>query len=422
MSNLSPLQNNVTNLQSAVKTSGLPSLEIYSIFLTSYLNKKFITNLINSLTYQADLTLIIPSSNNIEIFAFLKQFIYSISKDLREDTKLTIPKKHYIVLLEITRKLIELREDVAYSFVNYDNLLERFNTSDQYALNVLQDVVDNPILDTKAFKLLFDNIIQDIQIYNQMQVAKNSVYKWNTFINESGNEIANESSALNWVKQFKDAISEAHSGLSELTVLQKNENATDYLCFFDKESVKDSLDSILTFLKTSYRTYKTGYSLFDDNLSGIESSSVTVIAGPSNHAKSIFMLNIAKAIMENHEPENEVSTFIFVTLEDDINKLFRRILSIFGNYDVDVIKELFTKTSEILQNTSYADILGKEVIGRVTNILNEITESSILSITQGKRQFIIKHSSENSFSMGDASRFIDTLELSGHKVRGLFID
>lgn len=126
--------------------------------------------------------------------------------------------------------------------------------------------------------------------------------------------------------------------------------------------------------------------------------------------------------MENHEPENEVSTFIFVTLEDDINKLFRRILSIFGNYDVDVIKELFTKTSEILQNTSYADILGKEVIGRVTNILNEITESSILSITQGKRQFIIKHSSENSFSMGDASRFIDTLELSGHKVRGLFID
>lgn len=423
MSNTFPVPSNVTSLQSAVKQGATSNLAIYSEFLPIYFNKKFLTNLINSLTYQADLTLVLPSSNNIEIFTFLKQFIYSLLKDLKEDLTLTIPKKHYIVLLEIIRKLIELREDVAYSFVNYDNLLERFNTSDQYALNILQDVVDNPILDNKTFKILFDNIIQDIQIYNQMQVAKNSLFKWSMFVNDSNNELtSSNSSALNWVKQFKDAIVEANSGLSELTILQKNEHATDYLVFFDKDSVKESLSSIFSFLKTSYRTYKTGYSLFDDNISGIESSSVTVIAGPSNHAKSIFMLNLAKSIMELNETKDEIDTFIFVTLEDDINKLFRRILSIFGNYDVEVIKKLFTKTSEILQNAEYQDILGKDVVERVKNIVIEITEASILSVTQGKKQFIIKHSSENSFSMGDASRFIDTLELSGHKVRGLFID
>jgi len=423
MSNTLPVPNNVTNLQSSVKSTNPSSLNIYSDFLPLYLNKKFLSNLINSLTYQADLTLVLPSSNNIEIFTFLKQFIYSLLKDLRDEINLTIPKKHYIVLLEIIRKLIELREDVAYSFVNYDNLLERFNTTDQYVLNILQEVVDNPILDNKTFKLLFDNIIQDIQIYNQMQIAKNSLFKWSMFVNDSNNELtSSNSSALNWVKQFKDAIVEANSGLSELTVLQKNEQATDYLLFYDKESIKESLSSIFSFLKTSYRTYKTGYSLFDDNISGIESSSVTVIAGPSNHAKSIFMLNIAKAMMEINETKDEIDTFIFVTLEDDINKLFRRILSIFGNYDVNIIKELFTKTSEILQNTQYQDILGKDVVDRVKNIVTSITESTILSITQGKKQFIIKHSSENTFSMGDASRFIDTLELSGHKVRALFID
>lgn len=122
----------------------------------------------------------------------------------------------------------------------------------------------------------------------------------------------------------------------------------------------------------------------------------------------------------NENTSEEV--FVFITLEDDINKLFRRILSIFGNYDTKVIKAVFTKSSDILQNTSYTDILGKDVIERMGSILENITESSILSVTQGNKRFIIKHSSENSFSMGDASRFIDTLHLSGLQVRAMFID
>jgi hypothetical protein len=133
------------------------------------------------------------------------------------------------------------------------------------------------------------------------------------------------------------------------------------------------------------------------------------------------MLNIAKAIMTFNENTSE-EVFVFITLEDDINKLFRRILSIFGNYDTKVIKAVFTKSSDILQNTSYTDILGKDVIERMGSILENITESSILSVTQGNKRFIIKHSSENSFSMGDASRFIDTLHLSGLQVRAMFID
>jgi hypothetical protein len=403
--------------------SNAQNLTVYSNFILNYLNKKFLTNLINSLVYHADLTLVIPSSNNIEIFHFLKQFVYSLTDDLKDAQDLTIPKKHYIVLLSLIKKLIDIKEDVAYSFISYENLLEHFKTSDQYVVNILQDVVEHPLEDNKAFQKLFDSIVQDIQIYNQMQVIKNTIFKWNMFISESQNEHSSiNNSALNWVKQFKDTIVEANSGLSELTVLQKNENATDYLMFYDKESVKESLSSILSFLKTSYRTYKTGYKLFDDNISGIESSSVMIIAGPSNHAKSpSFMLNIAKAIMTFNENTSE-EVFVFITLEDDINKLFRRILSIFGNYDTKVIKAVFTKSSDILQNTSYTDILGKDVIDRLGSILENITESSILSVTQGNKRFIIKHSSENSFSMGDASRFIDTLHLSGLQVRGLFID
>jgi hypothetical protein len=123
-----------------------------------------------------------------------------------------------------------------------------------------------------------------------------------------------------------------------------------------------------------------------------------------------------------NESETDDEAFVFITLEDDINKLFKRILSIFGNYDNVVVKKLFLKTSEILQNSEHVNVLGKDITETVTNMLNDITVDSIISVTQGKKKFIIKHSSENSFSMNDAMRFIDTLDLSGCKVKALFID
>jgi hypothetical protein len=122
-----------------------------------------------------------------------------------------------------------------------------------------------------------------------MQIIKSAIFKWDVFIKDSHNEsYSDNDSALNWVKKFKDTIIEANNGLSELTVLKKNESATDYLIFSDKDSISKSLTSIFSFLKNSYKVYKTDYDIIDDNLSGIESSSVTIISGPSNHAKSIF--------------------------------------------------------------------------------------------------------------------------------------
>jgi len=255
-----------------------------------------------------------------------------------------------------------------------------------------------------------------------MQVIKPVIVKWDFFIKESQNESYGQNdSALNWVKKFKDTILEASNGLSELTVLKKTENLIDYLIFSDEESIKESLSSIFSFLKTSYKTYKTGYDLIDSSLSGIESSSVTVISGPSNHAKSIFMLNIAKNVIEQNDT-NDNDAFVFITLEDDINKLFRRILSIFGNYDNVIIKKAFMKASEVLQTNKDSDVFNADSKTNIETILENITRQSIITVTQGKKKFIIKHSSENSFSMNDAMRFIDSLDLSGSKVKALFID
>lgn len=423
MPSLTTVVNNVTSLQPAVKQPD-HSLSAYTIFLSNYLNKQFLSNILSCLVYQADLTLVLPSSNNIEVYSFLNTFVYDLFSELKNDNQdLNIPRKHYLSLLNFIKEIISLKEDASYSFVNYDNLLSYYKGVEHFVKNVLSEVVDNPIPDNESFVKLFSSIIQDIQIYNQMKVVKFNIFKWDDFLKQSNDENFNNS-PMNWVKKFKDIIIEANSSLTELTVLKKNETLSDYLMFSDEESIKTSVESIITFLKTSFRTYKTGYDLIDDSLSGIESSSVTVISGPSNHAKSLFMVNIVKQLIENTEPDSKDNneTFVFITLEDDINKLFRRILSIFGNYDASVIKNLFNRSSEILRNTEISQVLGQNVIGDVKSLLFNIAKSSILTVTQGKKKFVIKHASENSFSMGDANRFIETLTMSGHNVKGLFID
>ena len=307
----------LTNSNPAVQNQLENNTSVYSNFLLNYLNKQFFSNFINTLVYQADLTLVVPSSNNIEIFIYLKKFTSSLITDLKDNNDLNIPKQHYFTLLSLTKKLIEIREDVSYSFINYENLSQHFNSTNQFVTSILQNVVDNPIENVSSFQKMFDSIIQDIDIYNQMQVIKSTIYKWNMFLNDSNDDSKQDLSALNWVKNFKDTILEANSGLSELTVLKQNESVSDYLMFYDKASVKESLSTILNFLKTSYRTYKTGYELLDNNISGVESSSVIIISGPSNHAKSIFMLNICKSLMQLNESAEDNEVFIFVTLEDD---------------------------------------------------------------------------------------------------------
>jgi hypothetical protein len=208
--------------------------------------------------------------------------------ELNNDNQdLSIPKKYYGNLIRFIREIVSLKNDASYAFLNYDSLLSQYKGVEQFVKSVLTEVVDNQITDNDTFVKTFNSIIQDIQIYNQMKVVKFNVFKWDEFIRQSHEDGANNS-PMNWVKKFKDIIIEANSGLTELTVLKKNESSSDYLMFSDEDSIKNSLKSIISFLKTSFRTYKTGYSLIDDCISGIDSSSVTVISGPSNHAKSLF--------------------------------------------------------------------------------------------------------------------------------------
>ncbi len=259
----------------------------------------------------------------------------------------------------------------------------------------------------------------ELQIYNQFKFLRPTLKELDGFITDSNNY---SGSIINWLKNFNNIILKASTNLSELSALKKEGLTDSYFIFSDKESAKEPVTKIMEFLKTSFRIYKTGYNILD-NSDSIDSSSLTVIAGPTNHAKSIFMINIIKRMIENNKDFDENDAFVFVSLEDDQFKIFKRLSSIFGNYDNRMIKSLFSQSSNLLtSNNDMSNMSESATYERLFSLFEEVTNNSIVDITNGKIKFVIKYAGENSFSSSDACRMLDSLIFQGMKPRALFID
>lgn len=356
-------------------------IKFYSKFLLRYLNKNFLNDLINILIF---------SNEKLEIENFIKTLKSELSEDLQ------IPIDHYRELLDIILEINNSKSENV--FITYDNFLNYFNSNNRFILSIFENVIKNKIDDVITFNNLYVKLINDIELFFQVQNIKTILYKLDL--------IKDDENPIKWLKLFKEAIKDANNLFNNT---DKNNNC---LVFNDENSIKVSVNSILEFIKNSYRSYKTGYDIFDYNISGIESSTVTIISGPSNHAKSIFMINIFKSFLELNDDDG---VYILITLEDDINKLFRRIISIFGNYDNNLIKQIFNISSDLLQKN-------KNYYNKINSIIEEITFNSIINITKSKKTIVLKHSSENTFSMKDVIKIIDEYENKGQKVKAVFID
>jgi hypothetical protein len=130
-------------------------------------------------------------------------------------------------------------------------------------------------------------------------------------------------------------------------------------------------------------------------------------------------------IKENLADFDKDDCVLFVTLEDDIYKLSRRFMSIFGHYHPENVKSLFAKGYEV---TRSQQIMGQDLqhnnkmAEQIQAIFNTLLQASIARVTQGKVSLIIKHCNENTFSYGDLGRFIDRLKVEGYNVKMVFVD
>ena len=388
--------------------------DVYSSFLINFINIDFLSKLMNVSLYQSDFSSSIGSGDNDqEIIKFFNKFFMSLKKDIRDAPNLNIQVKPILNLVYLNEKVLNLRGDLATTLISYDNIFNHFTRLDTTTKKVVQDIVQNKrINDQEEFRKRLEEVLGIIELYNKFNVvALSNAKKFGALVTDA---FQGATDATSWVNGYIETIQDGYSTLSELREMTKKEKFTDYMMFDDDNSVEPISAELIRFLGESFNRFKTGYPTIDRSGGGIESGSVTIISGPSNHAKSIFMINIIKNVIELNEwKENDA--VLMITLEDDKFKLLSRTIGIFGNCNATGVKNGYDQVSRILNKNPELESVSKE-------FWDKQLKETITSVTKNKCRLIMMHSNENSFSMRDVSKFIDKLKMSGINIRLVGVD
>ncbi|MBC8427608.1 MAG: hypothetical protein H8D97_01820 [Proteobacteria bacterium] len=389
--------------------------DVFSRLLTGYLNKEFLSKLLSMSLYQSDFNS--NEGNDHELIKYFKDFLISLRKDIKEAQNLNINHRVIYSLIDINVALLDLRKNITVRLAGYDTVFNHFTKLDTTARVTIQGVIDNDrIRDTVKFRERLDEIIKLIDVYYKFKkLAMPALRELGALWVES------EQSAINpitYVSAVAGMFVNGYSNMSKLSDISDNDKFKNYMIFDNKSSVGPVSKELVKFLSTSFNRYRTGYPVIDKACGGgIESGSVSIISGPSNHAKSIFMINIIRNVLElNDLKENEA--LLMVTLEDDKFKLLSRILSIFGNFSAIDIKEGYKYTNNIINKNP-------DLISVTEDFWNNQINESIISITNnnGKTcKLIIMHGDENEFSMTNINKFIDQRKMEGTIIKFVAID
>jgi replicative DNA helicase len=419
------IQHNVIPLnQHQKKTPSTDAADsLLSTFVSKFTTPQFIENTLNVLLYPSSPNIAIQSS--VDITTFLKKFIILVRKDLatvkiNSEIPVNVIRKYFDTL----KYVLDIKSDMSTIQITYHNVLQYFQKRDINIDKLLRQVVNTQLTSLVSYRQLFDDILLNIQAYNELHSVRSTFIEFDIFMNDAKN---NETPILNTLKNYKELISNSYSSLSKLEVVSKTDNLSDYFVLGgDKDELSKVSQSLTTFLQSGYNFYKTGYSLIDLNLGGLESGSVTIISGPSNHAKSIFMINLVSKIVQNNEFEPN-DCLLFITLEDSIYKLIRRVISIFGNYCSVTVRDIFIRLSKILKEQK--DIKSEKIatsnsaiIKDVVILIEKLLEDSLRELSGKNVKVILKHSDENTFSPQDTVKFMNDRTLVGYKIKALAID
>jgi replicative DNA helicase len=397
-------------------------VSIYNVFLIKYTNKEFLTKFVNVCLYQADLSVIAGINKNNEVIKFFRTFLNHLSEDIKQSKSLNIPSKPLLNTIGVIKKILDIKEDAAARLLTYDTVEKHFSTVDAFCQRIIEQVKEDRIDNFQKFKSELEDVTSHITLYNQIKEIKFFSDELDILREDSSR---GDTSPLNLLKTYKTVIDKAHSILSSPTFrnISSEGNEQTYLEFFDESSLSGITSSLLKYLSTSFNFFKSDYKLIDDYLDGIESSSVYVVSAASNVGKSLYMINLLRKLIIN--PLNKFDPndmIIFITLEDDIYKLTRRLLSIFGNINPKIAKKLFVHCSELIKQNEEIDIKSQSIKNAILKLLERIINSAIHSITKDRVRLFIVHSNEHGFCMNDASTLIDRKKAEGYNVKALFVD
>ena len=396
--------------------------KLVSAFISKFLNDKFIEKIVNVSLYHVDYKTVSRTGKTSTTTAIMRKFLIECFKDLdkMKTISLDFPITTVKSWLQFAKKVIDIKSDTNSRLLNYDNLDIHFNNAHLSVLKMIQNIKNSRLTSIDDFREMYESVLETIQVANELRRTSNTLYNIDELINTINN--SNEP-LIDIAKSYKNVILEAYSDISQFSIINKASELSDYILISDENSVKDVAKSMTTYLATGYSFYKSGFNLIDSTIGGIESANVHMICGPTNNAKSIFMINLAwQMILNNiHEFENG-DCFVFYTLEDDIYKLMRRFISIFGNYSTPAIKHLFVKSSNLFKRQSDKTIdENNPLYNQVHKIFEELMTEAILKTTGKRVIFILKHSREITTPQ-DVVKFMDARKTEGFNPRAVFID
>lgn|GEM_PF-1606036 len=389
-------------------------------FISTFTSEEFMVDLVRIVLYPSEFGAFTSERSNSAI-----DYIRDFLKDLADmSRRLQLPtSKNIQSQIQAINTLLTIRESSS-SLLTYDNVFQHLATRDLVTTKLVQKSIENKLVDDEQFRKVTDSVIDIIHAYYEVISVSSTI----TLIDNLQESISdNNLTPFEALKNYKDLIITAYNDLSKLQSLSKAESVTDYFIISDDVSCNNFANTLVSYISNNFSVFKTGFELFDSVLEGVESSSVHLLAAPSNHGKSLLCVNMCKRMIETNLSDlDKKDAILFLTLEDDIHKLARRFISVFGNYKFETIKRLFSKAYEV---TRTQQIMGVSVendndalIASLQKMFTNLLRSSLLKVTQGKCSLVIKHCSENTFSPGDLGRFIDRLKVEGFRTKLVFVD
>lgn len=421
MDNTNSLMNVVgnMNLTGSLSSSNEEST-IHNSFLVKYANRDFLIKFLNVCLYQSDFSAIAGISKNSEVIKYFKSFLTSLADDIKHSNSINIQQKPLLSSINVIKRILDIRGESAARLLTYDTIDKHFQNSEILTTKIIESVKQNRISNFQTYKSELEDVNKLIQVYTELKQVKLISEELDFLRHDS---TRSDNSPLNLLKNYKTIIQKAYSIFSTLKSVSDEDELEKYLEFYDETSNQSIINNLFKYLSKSFNFYKTGYKLIDDNVEGLESSSVYLISAASNNGKSLFMINMVRNVIMNPMNKFEPNDMIlFITLEDDIYKVYRRYLSIFGNISTKLAKKLFVHCASIIQETKDIDIKFKNVEQEIHRLLEKITQKAIYTTTKGRCRLGLVYSNNQDYTALDISRFIDKKKSEGINVKAVFID
>ena len=394
----------------------------YGLLIKPYLSNSFIKKIINIGLYNVDFIGYNTSTSGTSVPDKILNFISNLKNDVLLETIDSISKSKVSNQLDVCYDIFKIKTDSSSKLLTYDSAIENyFKNREQYVISLLKDVRIKPIQNIETFRLEVDDLLKNIQLYTEIQGLKKFVTNMNNIFESLSDE--KNINQLSFIQDCKEIITDANNAVNKIKSIDKDESKVTSLEFFDDESYMNATNYMLDHIKKGFRLYKTGYSYIDDNIGGVESGKVFMLAAPSNNGKSLMGVNLLKRLIKNnHEIIKPTDVFLFITLEDHLFNLMRRIISIFGSNSSKLVRNIYEKSSGIFQDDKFDDDYKNKVDYETKIFVNNTLKDAIKNVTKNNCRVRIISASENSYSMSNIEEIYNEYKAKGLTVRGIVID